>query len=106
MTRLILILTLTLATMAAVTTSSASAGYTDPFAWKKCHSKVDFNLKITAAKAVRCKGAKRVMANYDGQIKRKFKTSGYRCKRVKGNRLAGTWKCAKGSKGFKFKFAD
>jgi hypothetical protein len=104
--RLILILTLTLATMAAVATSSASAGYTDPFAWKKCNSKVDFNLKITAVKSVSCKSAKRVMANYDGQIKRTFKAGGYRCKRVKGNRLAGTWKCTKGSKGFKFKFAD
>ncbi len=93
--------------MAAVTTSSASAGYTDPFAWKKCHSKVDFNLKITAAKAVALQGRQaRAWPNYDGQIKRKFKTSGYRCKRVKGSRLAGTWKCAKGSKGFKFKFAD
>ena len=106
MSRLILILTLTLATMAAVTTSSASAGYTDPFSWKKCNSKVDFNLKITAAKVVGCRGAKRVMANYDGQIKRQFKAGGYKCKRVKGSRLAGTWKCAKGSKGFKFKFAD
>jgi hypothetical protein len=104
--RSILILTLTLATFAAVTTAPASAGYTDPFAWKKCHSKVDFNLKITAAKAIRCKGAKRLMGHYEGQIKRRFKVSGYRCKRVKGTRLAGTWKCTKRSKAFKFKFAD
>ena len=36
------------------------------------------------------------MADYDGQIKRTFKTSGFRCKRVKGNRLAGTWKLREG----------
>jgi hypothetical protein len=104
--RLVLILTLTLTTALTVATSSASAGYVDPFGWKKCHHKVDFNLKITAAKNMRCKGAKRVMKNHDGSISRKFTTSGFRCKLVKGRPVSGVWRCTKGRKAFKFAFGD
>lgn len=112
MKRLALILTLTLTSAAAVAIPSAAQQggqdrYTDPFAWKKCASKVDANLKITAARSMRCKAAKRVMGRYDGQISRKFKTEGFSCKVVKGEPISGIWRCKKGrSKAFRFAFGD
>jgi hypothetical protein len=104
--RLVITLTLILTVATAVSVSPASAGYFDPFGWKKCNKRLDANLKITAAKDVSCRGAKRVMARYDGQIKRKFSTSGYSCKRVKGSSLSGVWRCKKSNKAFKFAFGD
>jgi hypothetical protein len=104
--RLILILTLALTTAATVSVAPAGAGYTDPFAWKKCNHKVDFNLKITAASNMRCRGARRVMRRHDGSISRRFKTDGFRCKRIKGSATSGTWRCRKDQKAFKFAFGD
>jgi hypothetical protein len=104
--RLTLILTLALTTAAAVAVSPAGAAYTDPFAWKKCNHKVDFNLKITAANNMRCRGARRVMRRYDGSISRRFNTDGFRCKRIKGSAVSGTWRCRKDQKAFRFVFGD
>jgi hypothetical protein len=113
MKRLVLILTLTVTSAAALASPAAAAprggdeGYVDPFAWKKCSHKVDFNLKIVAARHMRCKGARRVMARYDGSISRKFKTDGFNCKRVKGRPVSGVWRCKKGrAKAFRFAFGD
>jgi hypothetical protein len=113
MKRLVLILTLTVTSAAALASPAAAAprggdeGYVDPFAWKKCSQKVDFNLKIVAARHMRCKGARRVMARYDGSISRKFQTSGFNCKRVKGKPVSGVWRCKKGrQKAFRFAFGD
>jgi hypothetical protein len=108
--RLTLILVLTMTTAFAATAASAGAqdeNYSDPFSWKKCSTKVDFNLKITAARHMRCRGGKRVMGRYHGSIKRKFDApSGFKCKRVKGKPKNGVWRCSTKSKAFKFKFSD
>jgi hypothetical protein len=109
MKRLALILTLTVTSTAAVAVPSAAQqdGYTDPFAWKKCNSKLDANLKITAARSMRCKAARRVMGRYDGEISRRFQTEGFRCKLVKGEPISGIWRCKKGrAKAFRFAFGD
>jgi hypothetical protein len=104
---LILILTLTSTAAFAVPASAQDEGYVDPFAWRKCNAKVDFNLKITAARSMRCRGAKRVMSRYDGSISRKFSTSGFTCKLVKGRPISGVWRCKKGrAKAFRFAFGD
>ena len=104
---LILTLTLTLTSAASVAAAPPDAGYTDPFAWKKCHHKVDFNLKITAARNMRCRAARKVMRRYDGSIARRFDApDGFRCKRVKGRPVSGIWRCSKKQKAFKFAFGD
>jgi hypothetical protein len=104
---LILTLILTLTTAVSAAGAPPDAGYTDPFAWQKCHHKVDFNLKITAARNMRCRAARRVMRRYDGSIARRFDTpDGFHCRRVKGRAVSGIWRCSKKRKAFKFKFGD
>jgi hypothetical protein len=107
MKRLALILTLT-ATSAAVPAPAAAQdeGYTDPFAWKKCRHTVDSNLKITAARNMRCKAARRVMSRYDGQHSRRFQAGRFACRLVKGRPTSGIWRCKNGRKAFRFAFRD
>jgi hypothetical protein len=100
--RLVITLTLILTTATAVSVSPASAGYVDPFGWKKCNKQVD-GVKITAAKDMGCRGAKRVIARYDGSYSRNFSAGKFSCKLVKGKVSAGTWRCKNKSKAFKFK---
>jgi hypothetical protein len=81
--------------------------YTDPFRWSKCNVRVNANLKITAARSMRCRSAKRVMRRHDGSISRRFSTSGFKCKLIKGRRISGVWRCKKGRvKAFRFAFGD
>jgi hypothetical protein len=104
---LILILSLSTATALAAPAAAQDEGYTDPFAWKRCSAKVDFNLKITAVRSMSCKAAKRVMSRYNGSVKRSFKTQGFSCKLVKGRPISGIWRCKKGrAKAFRFAFGD
>jgi hypothetical protein len=105
--RLAITLALILTTATAVSVAPAQAGgYVDPFGWKKCNTKLDANLTITKAKSMRCRGARRVMGRYDGQIKRKFKTSGFTCKLIKGRPISGVWRCKNGERAFRFAFGD
>jgi hypothetical protein len=107
--RLALILTLTVTSTAAFAgpASAQQDEYTDPFRWKKCNARVDSNLKITAARSMRCKSAKRVMRRHDGSISHRFSTSGFRCKLIKGRPISGVWRCKKGRvKAFRFAFGD
>ena len=94
------------AALAVAVSPAAAGGYTDPFAWKKCNHKVDFNLKITAVRNMRCRGARGVMRDYNGSISRRFKTDGFSCKRVKGRAISGIWRCKRSQKAFKFAFGD
>ena len=95
------------AALAVAVSPAAAGGYTDPFAWKKCNHKVDFNLKITAVRNMRCRGARSVMRRHDGSIARKFKApSGFNCKLVKGRPISGIWRCKNGKKAFRFAFGD
>jgi hypothetical protein len=103
---LILVLTMTAAAALAAAPAGAQEQYIDPFAWKKCSTKVNSHLKVVQANNIKCRGAKRVIGRYHGSIKRKFKApSGFRCKRVKGKATNGVWRCASSTKAFKFKYA-
>jgi hypothetical protein len=104
---LILILTLSTAAAFAAPAMAQDEDYADPFGWKKCNARVDFNLKITAARGMRCKAARRVMVRYDGSISRRFRTQGFSCRLVKGRPISGIWRCKKGrTKAFRFAFGD
>jgi hypothetical protein len=104
---LILILTLSTTTAFAAPAAAQDEQYSDPFGWKKCSARVDFNLKITAARGMRCRAAKRVMARHDRSIARRFRTQGFRCRLVKGRPISGVWRCNKGrAKAFRFAFGD
>jgi hypothetical protein len=103
---LILVLAMTAAAAVAVSPAGAQEHYIDPFAWKKCSTKVTKHVKVVQVNNIKCRGAKRVIGRYHGSIKRKFKApSGFRCKRVKGKATNGVWRCASSTKAFKFKYA-
>ena len=109
MKRLALIIILAMAAAVAVTAGPAGAQapgrYVDPFAWKKCNTKVTRHLKVIQVNNIKCRGAKRAIGRYHGSIKRKFKASGYRCTRIKGKPTNGVWRCSSSTKAFKFKYA-
>lgn len=74
---------------------------------RDCNAKVDFNLVITSARNMTCGGAKFDMKRYRGSIKKHFTTPrGFSCNRIAGGRLAGTWRCVKGAKAYRFDFSD
>jgi hypothetical protein len=105
--RLAIILTLTVIAAAAVGVSPAGAGYIDPFAPRKCNAKVNANMKITQARNMSCRSARRVMRRYHGSVKRSFTApSRFKCKLVKGRVVSGVWRCKKPSKAFRFAFGD
>ena len=65
------------------------------------------NLKITWARNMTCRAAKREMKRYNGSIKRRFRTpNGFDCRRVSGGELGGRWRCVKESRAFRFDFGD
>ncbi len=65
------------------------------------------NTKISSARNMTCRAAKRDLKRYDGPIKRRFKTpDGFRCKRVSGTALGGQWRCVKKRKAYRFEFGD
>jgi hypothetical protein len=74
---------------------------------RRCDHKVDFNLKITSARNMRCRAARRVMRRYDGSIARHFDApNGFRCNLVEGRPISGIWRCTKDDKAFRFAFGD
>jgi hypothetical protein len=95
------------AALAVAVSPAAAGGYTDPFAVKKCNTKVSSNLKITQVRNMRCRGARRVMRRYDGSIARNFKApNGFSCKLIKGRPISGVWRCKNGKRAFRFAFGD
>jgi hypothetical protein len=88
---------------AAAVTLPAPAGA----AVRDCSKSVDFNLEISSARNMSCKAAKREQKSYRGSIKKHFNTpGGFHCSRVSGTRLGGQWRCVKGSRAYRFEFAD
>ena len=72
-----------------------------------CHAAADFNLIITSARNMSCGAAKFDMRRYRGSIKKSFTTpKGFACHRIAGGRLAGTWRCTKGARAYRFDFSD
>jgi hypothetical protein len=74
---------------------------------RTCSHKVDFNLKITSARNMRCRAARRVMRRHEGSIARHFDApSGFRCNLVEGRPISGIWRCTRDDKAFRFAFGD
>ena len=52
-----------------------------------------------------CSKAKSVIKDFKS-ISKTFTVDGFKCERLTGGRLAGTWRCAKGLQRFRFDFED
>lgn len=72
----------------------------------KCRNKVGPTITITSTRNMLCRSAARVMRAHNRPISTSFKTSGYRCRRISGRALGGTWRCLKSNRGFRFAFGD
>ena len=102
----------TLAVMAAAVAVAATppgAGAADATAAivRNCDHKVDFNLKITSARNMRCRAARRVMRRHRDSIARHFDApNGFHCDLVEGRPISGIWRCTKQRKAFRFAFGD
>ena len=78
-----------------------------PAAVRDCSAPVDFNLRITSARNMTCGAARWDMKRYRGSIRYRFRTpAGFVCTRVSGGPLGGNWRCAKGTRAYRFAFAD
>jgi hypothetical protein len=65
------------------------------------------NVKISSARNMSCAAARKDFKRYGGSVGRSFTTPGrFRCVRVSGMALGGQWRCAKGSKAYRFDFGD
>ena len=85
----------------AVLPSGASAYVRD------CSAPVDFNLRITSARNMTCGAARWDMKRYRGSVRYRFRTpAGFICTRVSGGPLGGEWRCVKGTRAYRFDFAD
>ena len=74
---------------------------------RDCNHAVDFNLKITSARNMRCRAARRVMRRNDRSIAPNFNApNGFRCSLVEGRPISGIWRCTRGVKAFRFAFGD
>ncbi|MEJ7818245.1 MAG: hypothetical protein WKF49_06130 [Thermoleophilaceae bacterium] len=72
----------------------------------RCRNKVGPTITITSTRNMLCRSAARVMRAHNRPISTSFKTSGYRCRRISGEARAGTWRCLKSNRGFRFAFGD
>jgi hypothetical protein len=94
------------AALLALPAAAADAG-TSAAKVRSCNASVDFNLKISSARNMTCKAAKREQKSYKGSIGRKFDTpGGFHCKRVSGSAEGGQWRCHKGKRAYRFEFGD
>ena len=100
--RRVLIAIALLAAVGALAPATASARVVD------CKTWVHYpNTKISSARNMSCRSARKEFRRYNRPIHRRFRTpGGFRCKRVSGTRLGGQWRCVKGSRAFRFEFGD
>ena len=78
-----------------------------PARLRSCAVQVDFNLRVSSARNMRCRTAGRDLRRHKGSIATHFRTpGGFRCRRVSGSALAGQWRCVKGRKAYRFEFSE
>lgn len=78
-----------------------------PAQLRHCAVKVDFNLEISSARNMTCRGAARDLRRHRGSIATRFRTpGGFACRRVSGTELAGQWRCVRRSRAYRFEFSD
>jgi hypothetical protein len=71
------------------------------------HSAYGTNVIISSARNMTCRAAVRDMRRYKGPIYRRFRTpGGFSCYRVSGMAYGGQWRCVRGSRAYRFEFAD
>ena len=73
-----------------------------------CDTPVNYpNTSISSARNLSCRKAARDLRAYNGNIDRTFRTPGrFRCHQVSGVPEGGQWRCVKGSRAYRFEFAD
>jgi hypothetical protein len=90
----------------AVAAALLSAGAADAKV-RDCTTNPSDNASVSSARNMTCKAARRDLRSYRGSIRKHFDTpGGFHCSRVSGGRLAGQWRCVKGSRAYRFEFAD
>ena len=78
-----------------------------PARLRSCAVQVDFNVRVSSARNMRCRTAGRDLRRHRGSIATHFRTpGGFRCRRVSGSALAGQWRCVRGHKAYRFEFSD
>jgi hypothetical protein len=95
------------ASFATLLAASAVIAFSAPAFAESCNVPAVLpNVQVTAAKGMGCGKANKELGRYNGDpTKKSFKTPGkFKCKRVKGNRSHGTWRCKKGDRQFRFEF--
>ena len=99
---------LALVLIAAFALASLPAGAgARPDVVRTCNHKLDFNLKITSARNMRCRAARRVMRRHRKSIAPHFNApNGFHCDLVRGSGSAASWRCTRGGKAFRFLFGD
>ena len=74
---------------------------------RDCKLSVGGTISISSARNLTCRAARRDLRRHRGPIYRRFKTpGGFRCRQVSGNQYFGQWRCAKGTRAYRFEFAD
>jgi hypothetical protein len=93
--------------MLAATVSALAIAFS-PTTVVDCHTWASYpNVLISSARNMTCRAAALDMRRYRGSIFFRFHTpGGFTCTRVSGGRLAGQWRCARGSTAYRFDFAD
>jgi len=84
--------------MACGGVTAAEAGYTH-CPWR------DATIYHVRVKDTSCKQAKSVVKDM-GSISKTFTVGDFKCRRLNGSSLAGTWRCTNGLQRFRFEFAD
>ena len=65
------------------------------------------NTRITSARNMSCRTARRELRRYRRSIRRRFRTpGGFSCRRVSGGRARGRWRCTRGARGFRFVYVE
>lgn len=65
------------------------------------------NVKISSARNMTCLAARTDMHRYHGSISRRFRTpGGFLCRQASGGELGGQWRCARGTRAYRFDFGD
>jgi hypothetical protein len=93
--------------VAAATTAfaSLSAPAADAFV-HRCNLPEDGTITVTSVRNMTCAQARAVERAYRGSISRRFRMGRFSCYRTSGMALAGEWRCVRGSRAFRFDFAD
>ena len=65
------------------------------------------NVRISSARNMTCRRARRDFRRYGKPIGRRFRTpGGFRCRQVSGSRYGGQWRCVNGGRAYRFEFGD